>query len=378
MGVPTLKDKETITALYNNMLRGESPYKDYWIKQLRINDEITHLNRLIWNFIPPEIKGRDIERVLYYRKRGAFFYITPLKKWAFLPYTTEGAVDYLGRYEYFRPLPFTGAEEGKNEKDKMKNIVLADIKRKPCYEMPDGSMDPVEWANTYCVPVEDYCLQLSQTGIPRARLSEGIIDLESNIPCYVNSLLKNSTGTVGLRVSGDDEQRNVEQADDAVERAALNGRKFVGVNGTMELQELGVQGGRVGAEDFMLVWESLDNVRIGMLGVGNGGIFEKKQQALNAEIGGNNFNTSLIMEDALELRQFACDCLYMGYLAPLGVPPEFAPNCTARIPQSFGIGLLDNQSDSYGEGSDSDSKSNGNNLSNNNINNNNSGGNEDD
>lgn len=340
MAQPRIPNTESSNIFTNGVGKGLTPLRDYWVKQMRINDEVQFVNRVTWYNIPPEINGKDIERIIYYRKRGAFFYLTPIKKWAFLPYTTEGAVDYMGRYEYYRPLPFTGSDEGKNDKNKMKNIVLAEIKRKPVFtpaDIPEG-ITPEEFRETYCVPVEDYVNQLSQTGIPRAELSEGIIGMEANIPCFINTLLATNCGVRGVRVSGDDEVDCVDQASDTIIYNALNGKKFVGIASPMEFQELTDGSGTVNAEEYLLAWESIDNIRIGALGLGNGGIFEKKNSVRNAELGANNFNTSLILEDALTERNKAGLLLGLGIFGgnPM-IAPAFYPRCEITVPSGLGM-----------------------------------------
>lgn len=340
MGQPRIPDIDSSKVFTNGAGTGLTPLRDYWVRQMRINDEVQFVNRLTWYNIPPEIDGKDVERVIYYRKRGAFFYLSPLKKWAFLPYVTEGAVDYMGRFEYFRPLPFTGADEGRNDKDKMKNIVLSEIKRKPAYsvaDIPEG-ISPEEFQETYCVPVEDYVNQYSRVGLSRSELSEGIIGMEANIPCFINTLLATNCGVRGVRVAGDDEVACVDQASDTIIYNALNGKKFVGIASPMEFQELTDGSGTVNAEEYLLAWESIDNIRIGALGLGNGGIFEKKNSVRNAELGANNYNTSLILEDALSERNRACLILGTGIFGsnPM-ITPDFYPRVEITVPSGLGM-----------------------------------------
>ena len=136
-------------------------------------------------------------------------------------------------------------------------------------------------------------------------LNEDIIDIESNIIPYVNTLLSNSTGVAGMRVNDGDEQASVENASQTANTAALNGKRWIAIKSQLDLQDFStVAGGR--AEDMLLAMQSIDNIRLGTFGVENGGIFEKKAHMLNAEAAMNTGTSGLIMDDGLVQRQNFC------------------------------------------------------------------------
>ena len=61
----------------------------------------------------------------------------------------------------------------------------------------------------------------------------------------------NSTGVMGLRVGNENEQPEVDRLSSAINDAALNGKKYVGITGTIDFQEL--TGGNVAkSEEFLL------------------------------------------------------------------------------------------------------------------------------
>lgn len=352
MAQPKLPDWDTIRTMLpgydpNNL----TPWKDYWKKILRINDEQLAVNRFKWHNLPPELSGNLIERILYYRGRGALLFIKELNKWVFLPYTLEGSIDMYGRYEHIKPLPFMGKDEEKKDNGRI-GVILSTQLRQPVYDIPSGmgdDIDPKDFIETKCVLLCDYSQQLSQYIIPRQELNEGIIDMESNIPCYVNTLLSNSTGVTGIRVNGDDEAASVQRASDTAQIAALNGKRFLAMNGQLEWQDLSTSG-QMRAEDMLLSMQSFDNMRLNTYGIDNGGIFEKKAHMLAAEQSMNSSPTSLIMEDGLYQRQRFCDIVNMGVLAPLGVPQELWWDCTIAEEE---MGLQDQNGDGQigGEGS---------------------------
>ena len=73
----------------------------------------------------------------------------------------------------------------------------------------------------------------------------------------------------------------------------------------MDLQEL--TGGQVAkAEEFLLTMQSLDNYRLGIHGVENGGLFEKKAHTTDYENAINMGTSGYVLKDALYNRQQFC------------------------------------------------------------------------
>ena len=121
---------------------------------------------------------------------------------------------------------------------------------------------------------------------------------------FMRTALVNSTGVMGMRVDGADEAANVYAASDAINIAALTGQKYVPIEGAIEFQEL-TSGQVAKGEEFFLAMQSLDNYRLSLYGLDNGGLFQKKSHMLEAEQDMRAGATSLILQDALKCRQEA-------------------------------------------------------------------------
>ena len=326
---PRLPDYETIQAMFpgidpNNL----SPMKNYMKQVLRINDQQIAVNKYKWFNLPPEIDPQLLERILYYRGKGMLFFIPELQKFYFLPYALCGEIDMYGRYTRVKPLPFMGKDENSDDADDKRTpmqVLISAHERIPVYDT-SAIITPDEFLETRCILLTDYCKQISQTVLPRQQLSEGLIDIESNIIPYMMTLLSNSTGIMGVRVGGDDEAAQVQQASDTANLAALNQKKYLSINSALELQDL-TSGGTGRAEDMLLSMQSLDNIRLGTHGVDNGGIFEKKAHMLNAEAAMNTGTSSLIMEDGLVQRQQLCDIFNHYLYLQLGYDMELLMDC---------------------------------------------------
>ena len=323
---PRLPDEKTLEAMLPKECADRyAPLKANIKKILRINDEQLHVNSFKWYNLPPEISGNLIERILYYRGEGMLFYIPETKRFYFLPYNLNGSIDVYGRFMSVRPLPFMG----KDELDKHKTIttLLSTISREPVYDIDDiEGLTPQEFLATKCILIHDYSKQLSQNVQPRMDLNEGLIDIESNLIPYLNTMLSNNTGVAGLRVNSGDEQASVETASQTANLAALNGRRWIAIEGALEFQDLSVTSG-MRAEDILLSMQSLDNLRLSTHGLDNGGLFNKssyQNYGQTAQMGGA---ASLVLEDRLYNRQRACDILNNYVFIPMGFGAENLVDC---------------------------------------------------
>lgn len=316
MAQPKLPDKQTKAAMLPGRCYENSPFKENIRKILRVNDEQLALNRYRWYNLPPELSGNLIERILYYRGQAMLFYIPEMEKFYFLPYTLSGNLDIYGRYDGVKPLPFMGEDQLKKANATV--ALFSSQTREPVYDI-DGTIDPQTLLESKCILLNDYSKQLSQIVQPRVTLNEGLIDIESNLIPYLNTMLSNSTGVAGMRVNDADEQASVQEASDTVHNAALNCKRWQAIRGQLEFQDLSVAS-TSRAEDMLLAMQALDNFRLGTFGLDNGGLFNKKDyqnRAQTAQMGGQS---SIVMEDGLYQRQRLCDIINVTINVPLGYP----------------------------------------------------------
>jgi len=125
---------------------------------------------------------------------------------------------------------------------------------------------------------------------------------------FMRTNLLNSTGVQGLRVGDASEYANVIAANRLIDKAALDGNRYVPVTATLDLQDL--SGGNVAkSEEYMLALQSLDNYRLSLYGLENGGLFQKKAHMLEIEHKMNLGSIALPMKDGLDYRQEACNII---------------------------------------------------------------------
>lgn len=276
-------------------------------RQLRIVDEQDAVNRFTWYNLPEGLNGRLIERILYYKGQGMLFFLND--KFYFLPYALNGTIDVYGRFTEVTPLPFNGtANDGKPGKPWIQGLSFT-----PVYDvqLPEDYLDKSfeelsEIVSNSCVILKDYTEQYSQTNIARQVINDPILDVMSDCFPFMRTALLNSTGIQGMRVGTENESANVWAANSAITRAALEGESKVPIVGTLDFQEL-TAGAAGKAEEFLLAMQSLDNYRLSLYGLDNGGLFQKRSHVLEAEQEMNTGNVGLVMRDGLQCRQEFCD-----------------------------------------------------------------------
>lgn len=281
-------------------------------KQLRILDEQDAVNRFTWYNLPSGLNSRLMERILYYKGQAMFFKIKD--NFYFLPYALDGTIDVYGRFTDVTPLPFNGSTKAKDGKELpwipgLKRKVAYDIQMPEDYVSEEGEInwDKIEAdQENYCVLLKDYTEQVSQTNISRQVLQDPILDVMADMFPFMRTALLNGTGIQGMRVNSQDEYANVEAASRSVNRAALEGKKYIPIVGNVDFQDLA--GGELAkAEEFLLAMQSLDNYRLSLYGLDNGGLFQKKSHMLEAEQAMNTGTTGLVMRDSLQNRQDFCN-----------------------------------------------------------------------
>lgn len=310
-------------------------------KNLRILDEQDAVNRYTWYNLPCDISSQELERLLYYKGQLAFFYCEPLDKFFFMPYALDGGIDFYGRFNRIHPVPMAEgtSDDEKREYAKQRNY-LSTLKLDVVYDVPLEEVDPF----TSCVLLHDYTKQMSQTIVSRQVLQDPLLDIMADCIPFMRTNLLNSTGVQGVRVNNQDEQSNVEAASMAVDKAALNGRKYIPIVGMAEFQDLAA--GQVAkSEEFMLAMQSLDNFRLSLYGLDSGGLFEKKAHMLQSEADMNASTTGLVLQDGLAIRQRFCDIV--NALFGVGISCEISETASG-VDQNMD-GLITDETDQSGD-----------------------------
>lgn len=311
-------------------------------KQLRIVDEQDALNRYAWYNLPYGLNANLIERILYYRGQGILFYMEADDRFYFLPYTLDGSIDVYGRYTAVTPLPFNGSTAA----DKKERPWIEGLIKIPRYDiMLDATPEEVIAS---CVILRDYSQQLSQTVLSRQVLNDPLLDIMAECIPMMRTALINSTGVKGMRVTNEDEESNVKAANLSIQRAAMTGEGWIPIVGKLDFQDL-TAGAIAKSEEFLLAMQSLDNYRLSLYGLDNGGLFQKRSHLLEAEQRMNNGNSGILLQDGLYQRQQFCDIVNSWF----GLQIYCEISETVNNTDNNGDFVLDGSSDRNIEPSDS-------------------------
>ena len=269
--------------------------KDEIKKGLRILDEQDAVNRYLWYNFPSGLTGQFAERLTYYKGQLMLFYDNYTDKWYLLPFALDGDIDFYGRYQRVKPIPIAGPN-----KDKPINA----MSRKVIYDFDD--IDENSFTDG-CIILRDYTPQYGETIIPRQIINEPILDcMAEAFPLARTSLIANS-GVRGMRVTDEPSASNVKAASRSITRAALEGDPLIPIIASVEFQDL-TAGKTLQSSEYLQYMQALDNHRLSLYGLKNGGIFEKDSAYVNnIQAGNTQNNVGLVYQDGLTIRQHFCD-----------------------------------------------------------------------
>ena len=362
MGKPFLPDIKTIMELGINPKTGlpmkfgglRCTTKEDIKKCIRKNDEQIAVNRYTWYNLPTGITGQELEKYLYYYGQLCFFYYEPLDQFFFAKYALDGGIDFYGRYNKIHPIPISCG--GSDEKlVKAQETLLQDYKLDCVYgiKLPEDIKE--EDFTKSAVLIHDYTKQIPQMIIPTQVLNDPVIDLESEVMPYLRTALLNGSGVKGVRVADEDSANEVEEASKAVLSAALSAEPYIPITSKVEMQEL-TDGNIVKAQDYLLAMQSIDNFRLGLHGVDNGGLFEKKAYVNQSQTGMNyaGGDVGLTLQDGLSIRQNFCNVV--NSIWGLGVWCDISENLINADLDGDGLAYERNEGEQSGmEVSDNDS-----------------------
>lgn len=291
-----------------------SAIKEAFRLAMRVRDEQDAVMRYTWYNLPDGIDGELIERLLYYRGQLAFAWIKEIGRFVILPYTLIGdkgsgtGLDEYARFNTIRLISFSGTDTASGEKKESKTMlstILSALSFKAIYTVMEGMIEEAD-VETSAVILRDYTAQLPETIIPRREIQDPILDLEASCFAYANTGMINSTGISGMRVGTEDEKKNVDAMNASVERAALSGQKAIPIVGSIDFQEL--TGGKVATSDeFMVMAQAIDNFRLSLYGLENGGLYQKKTYVNDSQTQMNSGSHSSPFHNGLMIRQKFCD-----------------------------------------------------------------------
>jgi len=324
---------------------GKSDSKDRKLltRMLGHKHMIETIERFEWKNLPPELPSDLIERILYYRFKGALFNYND--RFHFLPFTLKGTIDSYGRYIGITPVLFTGQWKSSGDGKEGKDIAfISGATYKVIYDLAtkDESMDDIDLdafdedtvlkLDENAVILTDSSLEVSQDYTPMEYLIRPIVEQLTDILVLVNLDLISSAKMFYV-VAKDPEQKDaIEKEFRDLDNRILNGKRVVVLTSATELKELMGSSVKDTARYFQS-YQSIENLRKDIIGVDNGGTFMKQEHTTEMETEANASGGSFVLNNALRMRKEFCDIANKVFGLNIQVDIKGGANDEAIVPE---------------------------------------------
>lgn len=303
------------------------------------------IERFEWKNLPPEISPDLIERVLYFRFKGAMFMFN--EKYYFLPFTLKGTIDSYGRYISITPVLFTGQwkiQSGKYNEDisfmsGSEFTVVYDLPKQEGETSEDEVGETVE-ADAMTVPdakdkaviLSDSSLEIAQDFTPIAYLIRPLVEQMVDILVLVNIDLITSAKVFYVVAKDASQKEAIEKEFQDLDNRILNGKRIVVVTSATDLKELTGANVKDSARYFQS-YQSIDNLRKDIIGIDNGGTFMKQEHTTEMETQTNSNGGSFVLNNALRMRKAFCETVNHVFGLNIQVDQKNASQANVVAPQ---------------------------------------------
>ena len=315
------------------------------------------IERFEWSGLPNELNHDLIERIIYFRYKGALFR-SDLGRYMFLPFTLRGentkTIDSYGRYVEIVPVLFTGqwklAGDGSSQED---IAYMSDRSYEVVYDMPENreeSDDPEiatqtqeEYSKDKAVILTDTSLEISQDFSPMQYFSKVINEQLADILVLVNMDLISSAKVFYLVAKDEAQKQAIEKELYDLDDHIMNeGKRYVIVTSLMDVQELnGLNQHSKDTSRYFQSYQSIDNIRKSMIGCATGGTFLKQEHTTEMETE-NSTDGDSVLKNALRMREQFCEIANAVF--DLNISVKLKENQSSNIVEPKGSQTLDRES----------------------------------
>lgn len=286
---------------------------------MRQQNMIETFERYMWTNLPPGLTQDLIERVLFFRGKGVFYFNDKVGKFQFLPYALNGTIDEYGRFTACNSLPFTGTDEEKEDKKgkKVKKVISAVYEDLPLvYDLPydEETIKEIRERKIVGIILNDSSLSISQQPVIRSNYVKPVLHMMATLMQIINTAMYGSADHSLIRVENESEYDSIKEQIEAINFDILKGRRFTPVVGTLPIEPIKTSN-TANLEGLFGTFNSLTNFLKSITGVANAGVFDKKAHLLQEEQKLNGSNSDDIYYNGLRLRQEFCLMIqaYYGY-----------------------------------------------------------------
>lgn len=316
---------------------GKSDSKDrrLLLRMLGHKHLIETIERFEWKNLPPEIPSDLIERILYFRYKGAFFCFN--ERYHFLPFTLKGTIDSYGRYIGITPVLFTGQWKASGDGKISDDIAFVSGRTyKVVYDLPGAEqeldeLDLLEFDDK-AVILTDSSLEVSQDYTPMNYLIRPIVEQLVDILVLVNIDLISSAKMFYVVAKDEAQKTAIEKEFYDLDNRILNGKRVVVLTSPTDLKELMGTSVKDTARYFQS-YQSIENLRKDIIGIDNGGTFMKQEHTTEMETQANTSGGSFVLNNALRMRKEFCKIVNKTFCLDIDVDIKGGEKDASIVPE---------------------------------------------
>lgn len=285
---------------------------------MREQNMIETFERYMWTDIPFGLTQDIIERVLFFRGKGIFYFNDKIEKFQFLPFALNGVIDEYGRYTRCNTLPFIGTDEEPKDKKVKKPRILIYEDLEIVYDLPYNSemFEKARKMKTVGIILNDNSLAVSQQPIIRSNYVKPVLHMMATLMQIINTAMYGSADHNLLQIENESELASIQNQINAINADILRGNRFTPIVGNLPITPLKTSN-TANLEGLFGTFNSLTNFLKSITGVANAGVFDKKAHLLQEEQKLNGSNSDDIYYNGLRLRQEFCLMVQAYYNYPI-------------------------------------------------------------
>lgn len=285
---------------------------------MREQNMIETFERYMWTDIPFGLTQDIIERILFFRGKGIFYFNDKIEKFQFLPFSLNGVIDEYGRYTRCNTLPFTGTDEETKDKKVKKPRILVYEDLEIVYDLPYNSemFEKARKMKTVGIILNDNSLAVSQQPIIRSNYVKPVLHMMATLMQIINTAMYGSADHNLLQIENESELASIQNQINAINADILRGNRFTPIVGNLPITPLKTSN-TANLEGLFGTFNSLTNFLKSITGVANAGVFDKKAHLLQEEQKLNGSNSDDIYYNGLRLRQEFCLMVQAYYNYPI-------------------------------------------------------------
>lgn len=302
-------------AVTPNLLNKNLSY-DSLFNIMREQNKIETIERYMWVNVPFGLTADIIERLLFYRGKGVFYFNDNVGKFQFLPFALNGVIDEYGRYTKCNTLPFTGVDTDEKKKKKTQSLVYEDLEL--VYDLPydEETFKKINQQKTFGIILNDSSLSISQQPIIRYNYVKPVLHMMATLMQIINTAMFGNADHNLLQIENEGELDSVKTQIEAINQDILRGNRFTPIVGKLPITPLKTTNS-ADLEGLFNTFNSLNNFLKSITGVANAGVFDKKAHLLQDEQKLNGSNADDVYYNGLRLRQEFCLMVQAYYQYPI-------------------------------------------------------------